>query len=192
MNSLIIYAHPNKNSFTKVIADRLRETLEGSGHSVNFRDLYEIEFNPVLTQEDYERLEKGDTPCDILVEQEFIKEADNIIFVFPTWWESMPAIMRGYIDRVFSYGFAYGSDENGAIGLLNGKTASIIQLAGASSEEFDKLGIKKAIEVSHNIGIFEFCGLKPLGHFIFNSVPFVSHEERQDMINQVVEFGKSI
>lgn len=192
MNSLIIYAHPNKNSFTKVLADSLNDTLINKGHKVNFRDLYEMKFNPVLTQEDYERLENGDVPSDIKVEHELIKEADNLIFVFPTWWESMPAIMRGYIDKVFSYGFAYGSDENGAIGLLNGKTASIIQLAGASAEEFDKTGLKQAIEVSHNIGIFEFCGLKPLEHFIFNSVPFVSDEERKDMINKIIEFGKRL
>lgn len=104
----------------------------------------------------------------------------------------MPAIMRGYIDRVFSYGFAYGSDENGAIGLLNGKSASIIQLAGASSEEFESSGIRRAIEISHNVGIFEFCGLKPAEHFIFNSVPFVSDSERKEMLQSIIDFGNRL
>lgn len=191
MNSLIIYAHPNKESFTNFLSKELENTLKESGNSVKVRDLYELNFDPVLSQKDFETLNSGNVPEDIKTEHEYITWADTIFFVFPTWWESMPAIMRGYIDRVFSYGFAYGSGESGTIGLLTGKKGVFIQGAGASKEAFETTGLRNAIDIVHNTGILKFCGIEPAGHLIFNSVSFVSDEERIQMVEEMKTFVKN-
>lgn len=190
MKALIVYAHPNKESFTKSLVNVLLEALIENDHSVEIRDLYSLNFNPVLSESDLELLDKGIAPKDIKIEQDYITWCDTIFFVFPTWWESMPAIMRGYVDRVFSYGFAYGSGESGSTGLLKGKKGVIVQGAGASKECFEESGLRKSIEIIHNTGIFDFCGIEPSGHFIFNSVTFVSDEERKQMLNEVKDFIK--
>lgn len=188
MNALIIYAHPEEKSFTYSLTKELEDSLKAKGHNTNIRDLYALSFNPVLSSKDLEMINKGCIPEDIKIEQEYITWADTLFFVFPTWWESMPAIMRGYIDRVFSYGFAYGGNENGDIGLLKGKKGVFIQGAGASKETFEATGLKNAIDIVHNTGILEFCGVEPAGHLIFNSVSFVSNEERVEMIKSMKKF----
>ena len=119
MNILIIYAHPQSpNSFNHAICETIKNSVEQAGHMVKVRDLYALEFNPVLSAVE---LSVKNAPVEVLIEQNFIHWADMLVFVYPLWWGGMPAIMHGYLDRVFSYGFAYTSGANGSVGLLNNK-----------------------------------------------------------------------
>ncbi|MEJ1715164.1 NAD(P)H-dependent oxidoreductase, partial [Escherichia coli] len=77
--------------------------LQKKGHEVEVRDLYEMQFQPTLGRSEM----IGGIGEDVVVEQEYLKWADVITFIYPIWWTGLPAIMKGYIDRVFSYGFAY-------------------------------------------------------------------------------------
>lgn len=86
-----------------------------------FAHLYELNFNPVLGASDFISFSKGNTPEDIKEEQEHISWADSITFIYPVWWAGLPAILKGYVDRVFSHGFAYAYGENGIEKLLSGK-----------------------------------------------------------------------
>src|SRR5690606_40356054 len=102
-------------------------------HQVRVRDLYDLGFDPVLSPAElkqYEDEEKA-ISVDVKAEQEAILWADHIIFVYPTWWWSMPAILKGYFDRVFVPGFAFSVSEKGIEGLLKGKKAWIIQTTGS-------------------------------------------------------------
>lgn len=126
MNHLIVFAHPHQESFNRAILDTAVRALQTKGHEVHVRDLYQLGFNPVLTGEDTAEMKKGSTPADIQAEQAFITKADVITFVYPVWWTGLPAILKGYVDRVFAYGFAYQYNSQGGIDkLLAGKKGVI-------------------------------------------------------------------
>lgn len=121
MKYLIIYAHPNPKSFNHAILETISEELKKKKKEFKVRDLYKIGFNPALSTKDLSAIQNGAVPKDIEKEQEYIRKADTIVFIFPIWWSSMPAILKGYIDRVFSLKFAYDITEDGVFGLLKGK-----------------------------------------------------------------------
>lgn len=113
MNHLIIFAHPNSaRSFGRAIANRIEQISQENGVNVFFRDLYEMNFNPILSHEELQNANKGIIPEDIQQEHDFILQADLITLVYPLWWMGFPSILKGYLDRVLSHGFAYKT-ENG-------------------------------------------------------------------------------
>lgn len=187
MNCLIVYAHPNSKSFNAAIRETLENELKAKGHEVRTRDLYQIGFNPVLTANDFIQLQQGNVLYDVKAEQDEIRWADTLIFVYPTWWENMPAILRGYIDRVFSSGFAYTYNDQGPVGLLKDKKAIIFQTAGSSEQDLNAAGLLPAIKKVIDDGIFGFCGIEIIDHVIFGAVPFVSDDERKKMLDRVKE-----
>jgi NAD(P)H dehydrogenase (quinone) len=108
MNVLVIYAHPYKQSFNHAIKETIVESVALGSNLVEVRDLYVLNFNPVLRAEELANsFNSGTVLDDVAVEQEFIRWADMVVFVYPLWWAGMPAILRGYLDRVLSFGFAY-------------------------------------------------------------------------------------
>ncbi|HQL71338.1 MAG TPA: NAD(P)H-dependent oxidoreductase, partial [Bacteroidales bacterium] len=96
MNTLIVYANYKNHSLNFAIKEILANTLHENGHEVVVRDLYNIRFNPVLTRKDLEMIDQQMYPPDIMEEQQYIKRADLICFVYPIWWSGMPAILKGY------------------------------------------------------------------------------------------------
>jgi NAD(P)H dehydrogenase (quinone) len=131
MKHLVVYAHPHPESFNHAIMETIVQTLENKGHEVVVRDLYALDFQPVLKPEDTDAMKSGHIPEDIKTEQEFITQSDVITFIYPIWWAGLPAIIKGYVDRVFSYGYAYAYGEEGIIQLLKGKKGLIINTHGA-------------------------------------------------------------
>ena len=86
MNALIVYAHPNPRSFNKALLDTAQETLEEAGHEVRVKDLYAMDFAPVLGADDFEALERGEVPTDIAREQQDVLWSQALIFFYPLWW----------------------------------------------------------------------------------------------------------
>jgi NAD(P)H dehydrogenase (quinone) len=105
MKHLIIFTHPNPNSLNALFKQTLADHLSEQGHEVEIRDLYEINFNPVLSPEDMAGQRRGEVSPDVRSEQEWILWADSLIVIHPIWWTGAPALFKGYIERVFSYGF---------------------------------------------------------------------------------------
>ena len=134
MKHLVVYAHPSSESFNHAILETTVETLEKKGHEVNVRDLNAMNFQPVLTLDDLSAMRNGQTPWDIRQEQEYVWQSDTIILIYPIWWTGLPAIIKGYIDRVFAYGFAYVYGANGIDQLLTGKKGMIINTHGTPNE----------------------------------------------------------
>lgn len=179
---LIVYAHPNPASFNAAIRKTVEDYLKEKGVKFEVRDLYKLNFNPVLSSEDFLALQKGSVLEDVGKEQEFIKEADTLIFIFPMWWYSFPAILKGYIDRVFSYGFAYAEENGNLIGLLKGKRAVIFCTLGGSEKDYGEFS--KCLETTFK-ATFQFCGIEvPLVKF-FYSVPYVSDDVRKSYLEEV-------
>ncbi len=182
-NILIIYGHPKTpTSFNYELQKRIYTALSERGHKVITRDLYEISFNPLLSSSDLEKIHSNEIPDDIKKEQEEIKKADVIIFIYPIWWAGSPAIIKGYIDRVFSYGFAYKYQGGKVVGLLNDKTAIILNSTGTPSEFYEHEGFHSAIKKVTDEGIFAFCGFKNIKHIFNGNMSALTETEKQKII----------
>jgi NAD(P)H dehydrogenase (quinone) len=112
-NTLIVLAHPGKNSLSHLFADDVRKTLDLRGVNVDMLDLYQDQFSPVLTQVEREAY-YSDAPFLIGTSQyaERLSKADTLVLIFPTWWYGLPAILKGWIDRVFAPTIAFDHATN--------------------------------------------------------------------------------
>lgn len=188
MKNLIVYAHPNPASLNHLLKQTIVESLEESGQEIIVRDLNEFNFNPVLSLDDMNGQRMGQVADDVKIEQDFITWADRIIFVYPIWWTGMPAVMKGYIDRVFSYGFAYRYDQGIQKGLLEGKKTIIINSHGKSNAEYAESGLDRALALTSDTGIFNYCGFEIQQHFYFDQADRASSENISEWENQIISF----
>lgn len=177
MRHLIIYAHPNENSLNHSVLKTVVENLEAQDHEIVIRDLYTNGFDPVLSLIDMQGQRMGKVSDDVKLEQDYISWAEQITFIYPIWWTGLPAIMKGYIDRVFSYGFAYRYDQGIQKGLLKGKKAVIINTHGKSQEEYERTGMDKALTLTSDHGIFFYSGLEVIQHFFFDKADRATPED---------------
>ncbi|MEG3528700.1 NAD(P)H-dependent oxidoreductase [Bacillus paranthracis] len=185
MKHVIVYAHPNTESFNHAILETVKSELEEKGHEVRVRDLYELNFNPVLGASDFISFSQGNTPADIKEEQEHISWADTITFIYPVWWAGLPAILKGYVDRVFSHGFAYAYGENGIEKLLSGKKGLLLSTMGNTKEAYLAGGMFDAMKKTADVGIFEFTGIETIEHTFYTSVPSVDDSVRKQYLEEV-------
>ncbi|WP_052363691.1 NAD(P)H-dependent oxidoreductase [Geomicrobium sp. JCM 19037] len=119
MRIRLIVAHPRKEALTMKVAERFVNGAEEKGHIVDVVDLYREEFNPVLFEKDEPDFESKNNVYTetVMKEVKHIEESDALVFIFPIWWYGMPAIMKGYVDRVINYG----------VHMAKEKTASLIR-----------------------------------------------------------------
>lgn len=185
MKHLVVLAHPNPKSFSYSVAQKVGDALRAKGDTVTVRNLYDMNFNPVLSGDDFAAMHSGKLPDDIAREQKFISEADSVIFVYPIWWTGLPAILKGYVDRVFSYGFAYVVENGGIKPLLKGKKAVLLSMQGTPNEIYDQVGMHQAMDLTTNRGIFEFCGVEVVAHEYFGAVPSSSDAQRGAMLDKI-------
>lgn len=176
---LVVLAHPEPKSLSGAYKDEIVRLTEDTGNEVIVRDLYNLGFHPVLSAEDFGAFKKGEVPADIQLEQDYIRCADLITFIYPIWWTGMPAMMKGYIDRVFSRGFAYDITGLGEIKkLLTGKKIILLNNFGMAYDEYEKTGMLDALRKTSDTGIFEFCGMEVQAHHFFGHMDNSSKEER--------------
>jgi NAD(P)H dehydrogenase (quinone) len=192
MKHLIIYSHPNPKSFNYAIKETFANALKEKNHEVRVRDLYEINFDPVLKGSDFVALQKGSVAPDVKTEQDNIKWADVITFVYPIWWTGLPARIKGYIDRVMTFGFAYKIDAKGVTGLLSDKKVYLFNTTGTPEEHYKNIGMLKSMNQTSDMGIFEFCGMKVIGHKYFCGVPSSSDEARKKWLEEVKKIASDI
>ena len=191
MKHLVIFAHPYSKSFGKAIVDSIEKEVSNNGSEIRIRDLYEIGFDPILKGSDLLNLQSRDYADDIKAEQEHIKWADIITFVYPVWWAGLPAMLKGYVDRVFANGFAFANGDNGPVGLLNGKKALLFCTTGFPSDLYEQIGMHKAMQQTSDEAIFEFCGIEVIKHVFFGAMPFSTEEDRKKYLSEVAEVIKA-
>jgi NAD(P)H dehydrogenase (quinone) len=182
---LIVYAHPNPASFAHAILETVTTTLAGAGHEVVVRDLYALDFEPVLKGSDFQAMKAGALPADIVAEQQHVRWADAITVIYPVWWTGLPAILKGWVDRVFLYGFAYQYGPNGVEGLLSDKKVLIVSNHGTPSDIYAQNGMHAAMKQTSDTGIFRFCGMEVFDHHFFGAVPSVDDAARKGYLAQV-------
>jgi len=183
MNLLIIYTHPRKNSLNHAVLDAVTESCRQAGDDVVVRDLYGVGFEPVLGSSEM----LGGVGEDVVLEQSYVSWADHIVFIYPLWWSGLPAMLKGYIDRVFSYGFAYKYENGVQTGLLRGKKATLIHTQNKSREEYEASGMGNALRLTINEGIFAYCGFEEIGHHVFDSILSSTSKERKQWLEQLSE-----
>jgi NAD(P)H dehydrogenase (quinone) len=185
LNHLIIYAHPKTDSFNGAILRTYKELLLSDGHSVETRDLYRMDFDPILRSEEYEAQLRGDYSGWVKTEWRHWQRADVITLIFPVWWGGLPAAAKGYLDRMLAYGLAYELEGEEPIPLLIGKKAVMIYTSGTPQEIYERSGMKNSINQTLNEGIFDFCGLESVGQLHFGNVVLASDEEHDRMLREV-------
>ncbi len=185
MNHLIIYAHPNPASFSNAIAETVKNKSVANGDQIDVIDLYADNFNPVLSGADFMSFQQGKIPEDIAAYQEKIKWADHMTFVYPVWWNQMPAMMKGFIDRVFSYGFAFAVNEDGStMQLLKGKSGSMITNLGQPKQHAEGT-YTDALKLVHSGNILGFCGVEVKNHIFNFAVPSVDDATRKGYLAEI-------
>ena len=190
MNHLIVYSHPNPKSFCHAILEVVTETLKANGHDAVVRNLYEMNFDPVLKTSDIAAMQSGNIPDDIKEEQRLIMWSDIMTMIYPVWWTGIPAMFKGYIDRVYSHGFAYAIGDKGLEQLLTGKKVIIVNTQGTPKEMYDASGMFNAMRMTSDTGIYQFCGIEVLAHLFLDGVPYVDDKTRKGYLEQVREVMK--
>jgi NAD(P)H dehydrogenase (quinone) len=186
MNTLIILAHPCEESFNAAICNEVKDHLTNhKNYEVKIRDLYKLNFNPVLTEDNHTSFYQTKLPKHIQLEQNEIIWADNLVFIFPTWWCGMPAILKGYFDHVFTNGFAFRFGMGEVDGLLKGKKAVIFQTTSQTEESMKPTQLVSSMETVMDVGIFDYCGIDVITHKFFYSVPHVDKQTREKMLKEV-------
>ncbi len=184
---LVILAHPNSRSLNHAIANSAVDALKVNGHEVIFHDLYQEEFDPLLTFEEIPESSRVDTIVQKYCDELF--NADGLIFVHPNWWGQPPAILKGWIDRVIrpgvAYRFAEGDDGQGVpCGLLSGKRALVLNTSNTPDEREKKV-FGDPLENIWKRCIFDLCGIKDYYRKTFNVVVTSTRDERLEWLREV-------
>jgi NAD(P)H dehydrogenase (quinone) len=203
VNVLIVYAHPEPKSFNGAMRDVAVETLRDQGHYVEVSDLYAMSFLAVVGRDDFhgeradpaflsipkeqtKAYQDGTLAPDIVLEQEKLKHADLLILQFPIWWFGMPAILKGWADRVLARGFAYMPGRKYDTGLFRGKLAMVSATTGTSADTYAPDGIDGDILAVlwpvHN-GLLRYCGFDVLAPFIAFMPGKISAEARSTYLD---------
>jgi NAD(P)H dehydrogenase (quinone) len=197
MNVFIVHAHPEPQSFTASMLRTAVADLTAAGHSVEVSDLYAMNWNPVASAEDFgsrknpdylvyaleqrQSYEAGTIAPDIAAELEKLKKADLLIFNFPVYWFSVPAILKGWIDRVLISGLCYGGMRFYDQGGLKGKKAALSFTLGGRPHMFGADAIHGELEIMLRPllrGTLAYVGLDVLPFFAGYHVPYLKPEAR--------------
>ena len=189
VNVLVILAHPGQGSFNHAIAETAIQTLTVNGHNVIFHDLYREGFNPELSYDEIAEDEK--IPDEIIKYCKELAEAEGIIVVHPNWWGQPPAILKGYVDRIFRPGVAYefdeGDDGEGVPrGLLKAKAAVVFNTSNTvPAREMEVFG--DPLEKLWKNCIFDLCGVRTFYRRTFGVIVTSNAEQRRTWLDEVQE-----
>ncbi|MBI1187033.1 MAG: flavodoxin family protein [Alphaproteobacteria bacterium] len=165
MKHALILGHPKARSFAGAVADAYRDAAQAAGAAVVLRDLYDIQFDPRLGAPEVPA-PQGFTPAaDVLREREIIGDADVFAFVYPLWFNAPPAIVSGYVQRVFGMGFGFGPIAGGANApLLTGCRLATFTSSGAPTEWLVREGAWEALQQVFDRHFADACGMVVAEH----------------------------
>ena len=205
---LIVYAHPESRSFNGAMLDVAKQVFSSGGHDVRISDLHAMDFDPVVRATDFKDFETaarldyfaeqkrayaaGTLADDIAAEIAKVAWCDLMILQFPLYWFSVPAILKGWIDRVFVPGFAFGGGAWYERGGLVGKRAMLATTMAAYPEMLAADGINGLLEVNLwpiQNGVLAFCGFDVLSPFVANAVPYAEASVRTALL---ADYGRRL
>lgn len=202
MNVLIVLAHPEPASFNHALAERAADTLRGKGHAVELRDLFAEGFRAIASREDFttpadadrfiyqaeqrHAIGTGTVADDLAEHMRLVERCDLVIFQAPIWWFSVPAILKGWFDRVLMSGWAYGGGRWFETAPLYGRKALLSLTSGAGPDRWgaDNLfGDPDWIFHALTVGTLNFCGFEVLQHHIVHGPRRMDDEERRKVLD---------
>jgi len=184
---LILNAHPYEKSFCNAISQYYYQGAKEGGFEVKIINLRSLQFDPVLHGGYSEKTELEE---DLMQQQYLINWSDHLVIITPIWWASVPALLKGYFDRVLLPGFAFKYGEKSPIPekLLDGRSATVIYTQGAPFwYSFFLTGdcfwnaLKK--------GVLEFCGFKPVKRVVFDSIQQSTAKKRKQWLTKAYNMG---
>jgi len=164
MHALIVVAHHDPHSLTHSLAKQAAAGVTAAGHTVEIVDLAAEGFDPRYGAADHKvHRTRATPPADVLAEQARLDRADALVLVFPIFWWSMPALLKGWIDRVFVNGWAIDySLETNVVKKLGHLQVHVLGVGGADEGVFERHGYANAMRTQIDHGIFDYCGAKVL------------------------------
>lgn len=187
---LIINANPDKESICAEFAKSYLKGAESAGAACKLVYLIDLQFDLILH---FGYRKRTELEPDLMQIQKDILEADHLVFVYPTWWSTYPALLKGFIDRVFLPKFAFKYRENSLLWdkLLTGKSARLI-VTMDTPKWYYWLVYKSPGHNSLKKGILEFCGIKPVRISAFGPVKLANEMKRQSWIRKVENLGRKM
>lgn len=164
MKSTIVFSSTNDNSLAKEIVEKLNKE-----NKYQIIDLYKDNFNPVMTLKEEKLYQSGETDCDLVKKyQQMIKESEELVLVFPLWINNIPAILKGFFDKVLIKEFGFTEENNKPKGLLTNVTKGLVVSTSESSiKDLEKLG--NPIETVVVKGALEMCGMTNIEYINVNA-----------------------
>ncbi|MFI8567058.1 NAD(P)H-dependent oxidoreductase [Rhodococcus sp. NPDC078407] len=191
MTALVVVSHSDPDSLTHHVATTVSDAIRAAGGTVETADLAAENFDPRFSTADLDLFRgNGTPPADVIAEQERIDRADHLVLAFPMYWWSMPALLKGWIDRVFVSGWAFDYDPGvGLVKKLNRLTVHLVVVAAEGSESFARHGVDEAFRTQIERGIVEYCGAS------VGSTTFVhgsDTRDRDDLRAEITEVGAAV
>jgi putative NADPH-quinone reductase len=184
MKIYLLLAHPDKNTFNGQLATACEQILVGRGYEVRRQNLGDLQFDPVLWKG---YAEVQDLEKDLQQAQENIRWCDRWVLIYPVWWGSVPALLKGFFDRVMLPGFGFRYHQKGPFWdkLLTGKTAHIITTSDAPRIwlwwEYRNSDIKMVRDA-----VLKYCGFSRIRVTRIDRLKFLNQEERQAQIKKII------
>ncbi len=184
MKVLIVLAHPNTDkSFNHAIMELVKKTLTKLGHDVVIQDLYKDHFDPILTLNE-EKLQESELPKEVQIAMADVRSAQGMIFIHPNWWGTPPAILKGWIDRVFRVGFAYKFSDNGVIQLFTNKTVQIFNTSN-TPRDIELTVYHDPLQNFWETIVFGLCGCKSFQRRNFEPVILSTPDIREQWMKEI-------
>ena len=187
---LIINGHPDRESFCFELANHYKKGAEFSGADCKIVNLIDLEFSPILK---FGYKKRTELEADLLNVQNDILESNHLVFVYPTWWGTYPALLKGFIDRVFLPKFAFKYRENSLLWdkLLKGKSARLI-VTMDTPKWYYSLIYKSPGHNSMKKGILGFCGIKPVRITTLSPIKSSNESKRKKWLKQIEKIGQKM
>ncbi len=185
---LIINGHPDKESFNYALSSSYKDGANKTNSSISEINISDLNFNPSL---EYGFRKRTELEPDLIKALEKIKNADHIVWFFPLWWASYPAIMKGFIDRIFLPGITFELEEGShePIGLLKGKSSSVF-ITSDTPEDYDKQIMHQPVLHQFKTGTLEYCGVSPVYVTYISTVSDSTLEFREHWIKKIYTIGE--
>ena len=186
MKILVIYAHPAVRGFNSFILENVKLQLEERKIDFEVLDLYKMKYNPILKSEELYSAGNKKVSNKNKEIQKKIKKADKLIFIYPVWWSGLPAILKGFIDRIFVSGFAFKYVKGVPVGLLK-KKAVVIQTSGGPRIYYWFFGnLTKRMVQSE---ILRFCAVKSKFYQIYSAIKLTDKKKKQIVlkVNKIIK-----
>lgn len=185
---LVINGNPDKESFCTVLANAYKKGADATGAECKLIHLIDLEFDPILR---YGYRQRTELEPDLLAVQQDILDSDHLVFVYPTWWGTYPALLKGFIDRVFLPKFAFKYREDSLLWdkLLKGKSARLI-VTMDTPKWYYSLIYHNPGHNSMKKGVLKFCGVTPVKVTALGPIKSSSMTTRNQWIHKVEEIGK--